>query len=268
MTRAPLLAAMAALVATAAIAAALLAAGPARAEEAGSPFSRLAASPEASERILACGELAKPPHRGNRAYLALVEAMKRDLSERVRLAAAVAVVSYPGGQTLTDIDAFLKTEPGAAVRVELLVALSTETLHFGNPDATRIIASALSDDPSSDVRFKAATLLGARGDVLALGAVGRAAGKDENKGVREAARRAMITLSKPPKPKPKAKLPDAPKLTAKFGVDPCPRPWGWCKCEGAITLKPKCLTQDECRNLKAEMSRHSLLCKWDGLTED
>lgn len=243
--------------------AALLAAAPALAEAPESAYARLKSAAEPADRVRACAELSSAPNREPRAYQALAAAMDRDLSDRVRQAAALAALTYPGGSTLALIDAFLKTEPGAGVRRAVLVALSTEPAHFENPDATRIIAYSLSEDPSREVRLAAAEALGARGDVLALGAVGRASGKDESKAVREAARRAMIILARPPKPKPKAQLHDPPKPDAVFGRDPCPTPWGWCACSGAIKLKPKCLTREECRSLQSEMRRHDLTCDWD-----
>jgi len=243
--------------------AALLAAAPARAEAPESVYERLKSSAEPEDRIRACVELSSAAYRGPRAYRALAAAMDRDLSERVRRAAAVAALAYPGGQTLALIDSFLKAERGASVRSAVLVALSTEAAHFENPDATRIIVYSLAEDPSPEVRLAAAAALEARGDVLALGAVGRASGKDPDQGVRAAARRAMIVLSRPPKPKPKPKPQAPPEPDAVFGKDPCPRPWGWCACSGAIKLKPKCLTRDECRSLQSEMRRHGLSCEWD-----
>ncbi len=247
---------------------ALLVAAPARAEDASSPFVRLQSAAEPSERIRACNELASPPHRGPRADQALGTAMERDLSERVRLAAAVATIAYPGEQTLSRLDSFLKAEPGADVRRKLLVALSSAPAQIANPDATRLIASSLTEDASVEVRLAAAAALGARADASALGAVRLASEKDEDKGVRDAARRALLILSRPPKPKPKPKLPAPPKLDAVFGKDPCPRPWGWCVCAGAITLKPKCLTHAECRSLHSDMRSHNLACKWDSQSED
>ena len=247
--------------------AALIAASPVRAEDAASPFERLKSASEPSVRALACAELAQPPHRGPSALLALDEAMNRDLSERVRLAAAVAAITYPGGKTLGRIDSFLKSEPGAAVRRNLIVALSTEPAHAANPDASRIIAASLTDDPSVEVRLAAAEVLGERADVVALGAVGRASERDADKAVREAARRSMLILSRPPKPRPKPKLPDPPKPDAVFGKDPCPRPWGWCACAGPFTAKSKCLTPAECRSRQIEARNYNLDCKWDGQNE-
>jgi hypothetical protein len=245
----------------------LIAAASGRSEEAVSPFERLKSADEPYARVLACAELAQPPHRGPRALQALDEAMNRDLSERVRLAAAIAATTYPGGKTLGRIDSFLKSEPGAAVRRNLLVALSTEPVHFDNPDATRIIATLLAEDPSVEVRLAAAQVLGERGDTVALGAIERASTKDSDMGVREAARRSLLILSKPPKPRPKPKLPDPPKPDAVFGKDPCPRPWGWCTCAGAFTAKPKCMTPEECRYRQGEARNYNLDCKWDGQSE-
>ena len=245
----------------------LIAGAPARAQDAASPFERLKSASEPYARVLACAELAQPPHRGPRALQALDEAMNRDLSERVRLAAAVAATTYPGGKTLGRIDSFLKSEPGAAVRRNLLVALSTEPVHFDNPDATRIIVASLAEDPSVEVRLAAAEVLGERGDTVALGAIERASQKDADAGVREAARRSLLILSRPPKPRPKPKPPTLPKPDAVFGKDPCPRPWGWCACAGPFTAKPKCLTPAECRSRQIEARNYSLDCKWDGQNE-
>lgn len=239
---------------------------PARADDA-TPYTRLANSQEPAERIAACVELAKPENRGTPAYTALHKAMGGDLSERVRLAAALGALTYGGGQTLAHIDAFLKTEPGPEVRRDLLLALSTEPAHFENPDATRILISSLQEDPSPDVRLGAARGLGLRGDALALIAVGRAAEKDEDKRVREAAKVAMKILSKPTKARPKPKGPPPPKTDAVFGKDACPIPWGWCACSGAIALKAKCVTGPECREMNNEMRHRDLECHFNGSTD-
>lgn len=245
------------------LACALLAAAPARAE---TPFERLRSAEEPADRVLACAELAKPPHRGPNAYDALSRAMKSDLSERVRLAAAVAALTYTGGRTLADGDEFLKAEPGSAVRRDFLIALSSEPAQFVSPEATRIIAASLLDDPSDDVRLAAARSAGERGDPLAIGAVRAASEKDKSKAVREAAKKALGILSTPPKPKPVPKV-TPPKNDAVKGKDPCPPPWGWCGCSGAIKLKPRCLTRDECRGLQSKMASNGLVCSWDGHAE-
>ncbi|MBI4061879.1 MAG: HEAT repeat domain-containing protein [Elusimicrobia bacterium] len=246
-------------------AALLLAAAPARAEEPVSPFERLQPAAEPWERILACAELAKPEHRGPRAYETLVALMREDLSERVRLAAAVSLLTFPGGRTLGQVDAFLKAETGVAVRRELLIALSTEPAHLDNPDATRLIASALAEDASVEVRLGALEALGARADPLALGAIRRASEKDENEDVRDAARRLLRVLAKPPKSR-KKRAPPSPDSV--FGKDACPRPWGWCHCSGAVKLKPKCLSRAECRSREIEMAKSGLDCRWDGHSQD
>lgn len=247
---------------------ALGAAAPARTEDAETPLLRLRSAADPADRARACAELASPPHRGTHTYEVLSAAMGRDLSERVRLAAAVAVISFPGGEPLKRAEAFLTSEPGAEVRRELLLALSTEPAHRDNPDATRLIASLLSDDPSSEVRGAAASALGARGDQVARGAAARAAQGDKDKSVREAASRALAALLAPPKAKPRPKPPQPPKPDAVFGRDPCPPPWGWCACGGAIRRPPKCLTPGECRSLQADMRRYDLACTWDGHTGD
>ncbi len=247
---------------------ALLASASAAADDPASAFTRLRAAEDPADRIRACAELSTGALRGPRAYDALVNSMSRDLSDRVRLAAAAAALTYPGGGTLDDLSRFLKTEPGAEVRRDLITTLSTAPAHRDNPDATRVILAALVEDASPEVRLAAAAALGARGDALALGGVGRASEKDESKAVRAAARRAMLILAKPPKRKPAPQPPKPPKADAAFGIDPCPQPWGWCVCSGAIKLKPRCLTHDECRTLHGEMRRRDLACSWDGRSED
>ncbi len=196
---------------------------------------------------------------------ALSQTMRRDLSQRARLGAALEVITMPGGEALGLAESFLKSEPGAEVRRELLLALSTASAHLDNPEATRVIAAMLSDDPSVEVRRAAATALGERRDPIARGEVQRAATSDEDKGVRAAAARALTLLLTPAKAKTKSKdQPKPPKADAVYGQDPCHFPWGWCACSGLVHIKPKCLTRDECDNLRSEMRRHDLSCTWSG----
>jgi hypothetical protein len=173
-------------------------------------------------------------------YEALAKTMKSDLSERVRLAAAIAALAYPGGRALADADEFLKAEPGPGVRGEFLAALSTAPAHLMDPEPTRMLAAAAADDPSAEVRSAAARALGVR---------------------------KALQLSSRPKPKPRPKV-ARPKEDAVMGQDPCPAPWGWCACAGVVTLKPRCLTRDECRGVQSEMTAHGLVCKWDGRVDE
>jgi|CXWL01.1.fsa_nt_gi hypothetical protein len=224
----------------------------------------LLASPGACEEELQppAGTQAPAP-TGEARLKALSEIMRRDLSERARLGAALEIISMPGGDALTLAESFLKSEPGAQVRRELLAALSTSSAHLDNPDATRAIAALLSEDPSVEVRLAAAEALGTRGDLVARGAVQRAATSDEDKGVRAAAAKAFLQLSSPRKAKPKPQ-PKPPKDGAVYGQDPCQYPWGWCSCKGIVTVRPRCLTKDECDNFRSEMRRHDLSCTWSG----
>ncbi|MBI3289721.1 MAG: HEAT repeat domain-containing protein [Elusimicrobia bacterium] len=245
------------------LAAALLAPLGARAGKAPSPWELLE-SAEPAERAAACAELARPPHQSTASYAALSRAMRDDLSDRVRLAAGVATLAFPGGATLAAVEGVLKTEPGAEIRRGLIVALATAPAHADNPDATRMIAAALADDADKGVRRAAAAALATRNDPAAVGAVRRASADDADKGVREAAARAFSVLSIPPKAKPKKKAPKRPDPEGVKGHDACPLPWGWCECSGVVRVRPQCLTTKECRTRNAEMQHYNVSCTWNG----
>ena len=205
---------------------------------------------------------------GAATFDALVETAGRDLTPRARLDAAVAALAFAAGKTLEFADGFIKSEPGWEVRREFLLALATATAHADNPDATRLLASALAEDTSGAVRRAAADALAARGDRVAIGAVRRASVEDADKETRRAAARAVAVLSAQLKPKPrKAAAPV--KEDAVKGRDACPHPGGWCECAGAIRRPAKCLALADCRELQAQLRHHDLTCLWNGqnLTE-
>lgn len=245
----------------------LLAAG-ACAAEAGldDALLKLREEPEPAARVEQARRLAAEPLRGPRAYQALAEAMERDLSDQVRLAAAKAVASWPGGEPLERVERFLKAENGAMTRRDLALALSTEPAHAANPDATRILAGLLLDDPSPAVRRGAAVGLALRRDITAIGAARKAAASDPDKDVRAVAAKAAAVLEKPPKAKAKPKAPPPPKEDAVKGKDKCSPPYGWCECGyPVIKTAPKCVTKDECRHLfNNSYRRNNLSCDWDG----
>jgi len=200
---------------------------------------------------------------GGATFESLVETAGHDLTPRARLDAAIAALAFPGGKTLAFADGFVKSEPGWEVRREFLLALATAPAHAGNPDATRLLAAALAEDPTPEVRRAAADALAARGDKVALGAVRRASASDADKETRQAAARAMIALSAPPKAKPKKSLPPV-KEDAVKGRDACNFPGGWCECAGAIRRPAKCLAIGDCRALQAQLRHHDLICTWSG----
>lgn len=245
----------------------LLAASAAAAEpDIESTLSKLRDEPEAAARVELVRALSAPPLRGPRAYQALAETMERDLSDAVRLAAAKAVATWPGGEPLERLDRFLKTENGPVTRRELVLALSTEPAHADNPDATRLLASLLLDDPVPAVRRGAAVALALRRDITAVGAARKAAASDPDKDVRAVAAKAVAVLEKPRPAKPKPKAAPAPKEDAVKGKDRCAPPYGWCECGyPVIKTPPKCLTKEDCIHLyRNSYRRNNLSCDWDG----
>ncbi len=227
---------------------------------------KLRDEPEPAARAAMIEELNKPPLRGPRAYQALVDAMERDLSDAVRLAAAKAVATWPGGEPLERLDKFMKTETGALTRRDLALALSTEPAHATNPDATRLLANLLLDDPAPAVRRGAAVGLALRGDISALGAARKAAASDADKDVRAVAAKAVAVMERPPKAAAKKKAPPPPKADAVKGKDKCSPPYGWCECGYPVIKTPaKCLTREDCRHLFLNSyRRNNLSCDWDG----
>ena len=223
---------------------------------------------DAAVRERACVELATAPQHGSAVYPALADAMDRDLSELVRLAAAKAVITFPGDDALKLVQRFFQSEPGPQNRIALAVALSTEPSRLEDSGATDTIASMLSDDPSAEGRRAAAQALASRGDTRAIPAVRLAAEKDADKTVRDAARLALKILSapRPARPKPTPWKPKPPKPDAVKGTDPCPAPWAWCECDGPIKRPPKCMTKSDCRVEVNTMIQLGMPCMWSGLS--
>jgi HEAT repeat protein len=246
---------------------ALLASVPARAISAEDSALERLHSEDSATRERACADLARGPQHGPRVYPALAAAMDRDLSELVRLAAAKAVLTFPGSDPLRHVQSFLQSEPGPQNRIEMTVALSTEPARLEDAGVTDLIASLLTDDPSPEVRLSAALGLTRRGDPRALPAVRRASENDADKTVRDAARRALRTLSapRPARPTPAFK-PKPPKSDAVKGKDPCPEPWGWCECNGPIKRPAKCITRADCRIEVDTVLQLGMPCTWNGLS--
>ena len=245
---------------------ALLAAIPARAATAEDAALERLHSQDPAARERACAELAHAPQRGPRVYPALFFAMDRDLSERVRLAAAEALITFPGDEAARRVQSFLQTEPGAQTRADLIVALSTDSSRLEDSTITDLISQTLSNDPSPEARRSAALGLANRHDSRALPAVRRAAENDADKSVRDAARRAARVLSAPRRvqAKPAYQKP-TPKADAIKGQDPCPEPWAWCECDGPIKRPPKCMRRNECRVELDTMIQLGMPCTWSGL---
>jgi HEAT repeat protein len=249
--------------------AALLSASPARARTAEETALAGLRSDDAAAREKACAQLGAAETRGPEVFPALSLAMDRDLSEKVRLAAAKAVLTFPGDEPLARARAFLGSEPGPQTREDLIVALSVEPSRLENPEVTDLISAQMFDDPHAEVRRTAATALARRGDRRAIPAVKRAAVNDADKAVREAAKLALRVLSAPPPVKPtKEYKPTPPKRDAVKGKDPCPAPWGWCECEGPIRRPARCLDRSECRVSVDTMMQLGMPCSWNGQSFD
>jgi HEAT repeat protein len=223
-------------------------------------------SEDIAARERACAELAHAPQPGPRVYPALFLVMDRDLSERVRLAAAKALVTFPGNEPIKSVQRFLQTEPGAQTRAALTIALSTEPSRLEDSGVTDLVSLMLFDDPSPEVRRAAALGLASRGDPRALPAVRRAAENDADKSVRDAAKRAIRILSapRPHRSAPAFKAAE-PKPDAVKGKDACPAPWAWCECDGPIKRPPKCLTKKDCRVELDTMIQLGMPCTWSNL---
>lgn len=247
---------------------ALLAApGPASAASAEDAALERLRAPDAAARERACVELASATGRGTSVYAALALAMDRDLSERVRLAAAKAVIAFPGDDPLRRAQAFLQSEPGAQNRIDLTVALSTEPTRLEDSGVTDLLSTMLSDDPSPEERRAAALGLARHGDARALPALRRAQEKETDASARDAASQAVRTLSAPRPARPRPAPPKArlPKPGAVKGEDDCPEPRAWCECGGPIRRSPKCLARDECR-IEVDTAIHlGMSCTWSGL---
>jgi hypothetical protein len=247
----------------------LLAVGPARAASGEASALERLQSEDAAARETACAELGHAATRGPRVYPALFLAMDRDLSERVRLAAAKALITFPGDDADRRVRAFFQSEPGAGIRLELVTALSTEPAHLDDTGVTDQLSMLMFDDPSPQVRRAAALGLTARGDRRALPAVRRVAVNDADKAVREAAKLAVKALSVPVPVRPTTAFkPKPPKPDAVKGRDPCPAPWGWCECGGPIKRPAKCLERGDCRVELDTMLQLGMPCSWNGVSFD
>ena len=248
---------------------AVLAAAPARAQTSAEDalLIRLAASTSTAVREGACADLARLKTRSPEAFKALSTSMTRDLSDRVRLAAAKAIITFPGDDALRLADEYLKSEPGAEDRGLFLMDLATEPAHIENSDVTRTIAALLDNDPNAEVRRAAALSLSRRGDSVGLPSALRAQQKDADESVRASALMAVSVLSKKKvikksKGPPKAA---APKADAVKGLDPCPPPWAWCECTGVIVRPPKCRTRSECHVMYNGVLQIGISCTWSGI---
>jgi HEAT repeat protein len=241
---------------------ALLAAWPARADQAETAAYERLRSASDDVRAAVCPELARPPLRGPRARAELLEALL-DPSDRVRMAAAKALATFDERDVLGRIEQMIKTEPAAAFRRDLAVALSTEPARLHDPETTALLASLLTDDPSPEVRLALAKALAARDDRGALAAERRAA-SDPDKRVRAAADAGARQLDRP-LPKARPWRPETPKADAVKGKDECPSPWGWCECDGPIKRPPKCMQRKECRVEVDTVLQLGMPCTWDGL---
>lgn len=228
-------------------------------------YGALASEADPGRRAELIRALNRASHRGERSLRTAAELMRSDLSPAVREAAAAAVLSYEGARPVELVAEMLQEEQGEAVRAAVCRALGASAAQRGNPLATSLLERRLAEDPGAPVRLAAVAALQERGDRRALGALKRAADKDPEPAVRRAAHAAHATLAKPPPPPEKI----LPKPEGSFdsvkGRDKCGRGHGWCECaKDAVTVRPRCMTQDECRHRYDSGFRHQgYVCTWD-----
>lgn len=233
----------------------------------GQVIATLARDESAAVRLEAVRTLNRGSFRGDRGFEAVAKAMNTDLSDTVRKAAAASVLSYEGGRPLSLVEAFLKDEQGEDVRRFVCVALATAPVHAGSSQVTTILTGRLAEDPSPVVRLAALESLASLGDRRALPDLKRAADKDDDKRVRERAKRVYAELSKPPKVEVR-KPPKPPEVP--YDAVKCPRGLGWCACEkGPIQPKPRCMDLEDCKQKYENVYRHQGFgCKWNGQSVD
>lgn len=220
--------------------------------------------PEEAVRLLAVAALRK--RQDEAAFESLARALREDLSDKVRAAAASGLLAYPGARALAILEEFLASEQGAQVRSSVCLELSNSAPHRDNPLGTALLTARLAEDPSPSVRLAAVRALGLREDRRALTALKRAAEKDSDPSVRREALAAHKALSKPPRaapPKPKRATP--PDYGAVRGRDPCAGGNGWCECSsGPLSPPARCLSRDDCRHRYEAVLRHQdYTCTWD-----
>ncbi len=245
--------------------AASTAAAPSPSPSAAALSARYEREPSARARLELVRQLAQPPLRTDAARLLLSRAAQSDLSDQVRAAASIALLSFRNERAYDAVGQALAAEQGEGVRLAVCKALAKDS----DPDAavTDALASLLSTDASPAVRLQAALGLAARGDRAALPVLNQAALHDADRAVRKAARQAFARLFAPPvKPAPKRK-PKPVERVDETGHLHCGDRAGVCQCtDGVIAPRPHCLSFEDCRHLyeTTYQNEGGFSCSWDG----
>ncbi|MDD5658028.1 MAG: hypothetical protein PHF00_12325 [Elusimicrobia bacterium] len=230
-------------------------------------IASLREAPESAERLRAVARLAEPPRRGDAVFAALARAMREDLSNEVRQAAAAALLDYEGRDAVGRVAEYLRQEKGEEARRRVCAAAAAAPAHADDPAVALLLAERLSEDESPAVRLAAVSGALSRRLAPLLGDLARAAAKDPDPAVRAAAGRAHKLLSIPEKvPKPRKKVERA-DYDAVKGRDRCPAPSGWCECaRPPIQMKPRCIPRPDCAHqYRNTYQGEGFSCLWDGL---
>ena len=222
---------------------------------------------DSSVRLEAVHTLSMPAYKGSLAFKTLAWAMQNDLSNKVRQAAAIALMNYEGGDTLPLLDKFLEEEIGDDVRRSVCAALATAPAYGSNRTATTLLAERLLEDSSPAVRLAIIEKLLARQDTAALDGLKHASKEDEDERVRAAALAAWKKLSTPPEiAAVKPPKPEPPPYGAVKGVDHCPLNFGWCECSRPpLKIRPRCVSREDCEHVFFNSyKRQGFFCSWNG----
>ncbi len=189
------------------------------------------------------------------AYPALSAAMSNDFDPKVRREAAVFVAGQPGGEALSRLEKFLFEEVWEAGRLAACAALSTAPARVGDPEAARVLARVLLEDPSLPMREQALRGLAFVKDrrvtpALAQAAAGEKDGdlrKDIEALLRELSKQTSRPASPASKPRKESEASPAPRATAK---EECGEGKGWCRCStGQLEGARRCMSKDDCQGL-------------------
>ncbi len=188
-------------------------------------------------------------------YPALSAAMSNDFDPKVRREAAVFVAGRPGGEALSRLEKYLFEEVWEAGRLAACAALSTAPARGGDPEAARLLARLLLEDPSLAMREVALRGLAFVKDRRVIPALAQAAAAEKEGGLRRDIEALLRELSKqtsrpassPPKPRREQEASPAPRAPAK---EDCGEGKGWCQCStGQLEGARRCMSRDDCQGL-------------------
>ena len=188
-------------------------------------------------------------------YPALSAAMFNDFDPKVRREAAVFVAGRPGGEALSRVEKYLFEEVWEAGRLAACAAFSTAAAHAGDPEAARMLARVLLEDPSLRMREQALRGLAFVKDRRVTPALAQAAAGEKDGGLRRDIESLLRELSKqtsrpaPSSPKPRKDQEAFPAPRSPVKED-CGEGKGWCRCStGQLEGARRCVSKDDCQGL-------------------